>query len=510
DLSVNKKLVNIPDNIYRLTNLKQLYLGETGLKQIPNNLYKLKLEDFDINHTPGLSTFEIHRFSEPVEICDFRGENVKLKCYEPGACKNFVVKEYDDHRDTIPEDLSLYSKCDEASNEVYRKISSGYCYYRSNKKHKEFVEKMSNEVYMSSVHSNYNDHDNIYNLNSSKSPQAEMVNLNSTKENYNESNLYAQPIDRNISNNIQMNEEAFNSQTMNTIVSPNTLNENTNINDQEVQSLPINEKQPSVTPSSPLSVASRVTPSSPLSVASPASPASPVVSASGVSPSSQNNSYSNDPNSVRSNSIHNTISMKHSKKLSAKQLEANKYGKEAQPEVELPPYSETIPQNNIMYNPVLLQYQMNGMNNMNNMNGMNGMNNMNGVNFIQNNNIPIYYNNISNTSGMLNMQNSFIQPLPNAYLSGNMINYNNNNNVLGTTFNMNNINGTYIIPSSYSTLSSNLPTGNTIVSSSVPTEAIQNDANALRNDNDSTVVNKTTTNNKTDNNNNSTNDNINN
>lgn len=178
-------------------------------------------------------------------------------------------------------------------------------------------------------------------------------------------------------------------------------------------------------------------------------------------------------------------------KLSSKQLEALKCEKEAESKDELPPYNSY----NITYNQMLLQYQMNQLQNQMQNQPMNGMN---GITFNQNN-MPLYYNNIPNSNGMLNMQNSFIQPLPNAYIAGNMINY--GNGVVGSTYmnNMNNglMNNTLVTPPPYTSLSTSLPTS-TVVSSS---ETVQNNANVLLNNNVATDENNST-------NNNTTNDNV--
>jgi len=106
DLSLNENVIQLPENIGDLKNLKTMYLGGTNLKSIPNDIYKLKLDDFDLNNIPEL-TVEIHKFGAPVEICDLR--NITVSCYEDGACNTIVVKE-NPERIMIPYDYR-YPNC---------------------------------------------------------------------------------------------------------------------------------------------------------------------------------------------------------------------------------------------------------------------------------------------------------------------------------------------------------------------------------------------------------------
>jgi len=111
DISVNKNINHLPEKIGDLQNLRTLYLGETSLTAIPNEIYKLKLDDFDLNNIPGLN-IEFHKFAEPIDICDLR--NITVKCYDVGACNQIVVKE-NPERFMIPYDLR-YPNCTTSSD----------------------------------------------------------------------------------------------------------------------------------------------------------------------------------------------------------------------------------------------------------------------------------------------------------------------------------------------------------------------------------------------------------
>jgi len=87
DLSINKEIGNIPDSISSLKNLKELFIGITGLTSMSEEVFKLNLKNFDIDGNPGLTT-EIHNFGTKLDSCDFR--NTNIICYEPGTCSMFV------------------------------------------------------------------------------------------------------------------------------------------------------------------------------------------------------------------------------------------------------------------------------------------------------------------------------------------------------------------------------------------------------------------------------------
>ncbi|ORX60107.1 L domain-like protein [Piromyces finnis] len=499
DLSVNPGLTNIPKDIYRLTNLKQLYLGETGLLEIPNDIYKLKLEDFDINHTPCLSSVEIHKFAEPVDICDFRGDNVQIKCYEQGACKQFVIKEYSDSRDTIPENPSLYKACDESSNEAIRKISLGddkpsrgrltyilsfigiviillliFCYIKNYKFNTAYDDNANEKRYMTSPiseNSTYNNDTQAsdYNLNALKSSGSSNTEIVKSNE-INEINGFIK--------NVETQVGIFQKKEENTSLK---ITNNSSIDDKNQTSSAI-KKESSISSTSQV-----ISPSSSISSTSPISLVGNKSFSSIHNDSFNSNQYISH---IRSNSIHNTIPMKHTKssRLTSKQIEALKCARDAPSKIELPSYSETIRQNNsVKYNQIFLQYQMNQLQN-------SSMKGINGINPNHNSNMPLYYTNIQNTKGVSNIQNSFIQSLPNAYMSGNMLNYGNgimgsnymntmnsmNNNInsmnnnINSLSNINNLNtvnsinakninnnlgnGSYVTPSPCFALSSTLPT----------------------------------------------------
>jgi len=106
DLSLNENVNNLPGAIGNLKNLKALYLGGTSLTSIPEDIYKLSLDDYDLNNIQDLSV-EVHKFAAPVEICDFR--NITVSCYEVGSCNTIVVKE-NPERIMIPYDYR-YPNC---------------------------------------------------------------------------------------------------------------------------------------------------------------------------------------------------------------------------------------------------------------------------------------------------------------------------------------------------------------------------------------------------------------
>lgn len=107
DLTLNTNITSIPKEISNLQKLKQLYLGVTGITELPKEINKLKVKDFDLNNIENLS-IEFHNFTEPIDICDFR--NITIKCYDKGACNNFVIQE-NPERVYIKEDYR-YPECE--------------------------------------------------------------------------------------------------------------------------------------------------------------------------------------------------------------------------------------------------------------------------------------------------------------------------------------------------------------------------------------------------------------
>jgi len=116
DLSLNYNIKSVPKEISNLQKLEKFYLGLTSISELPEEIYKLKVKDFDLNNIPNLS-IEFHNFTEPIDICDFR--NITIKCYDKGACNEFVIKE-NPERVTIDEDYR-YPECEYPKPEVNNK-----------------------------------------------------------------------------------------------------------------------------------------------------------------------------------------------------------------------------------------------------------------------------------------------------------------------------------------------------------------------------------------------------
>ncbi|OUM62813.1 hypothetical protein PIROE2DRAFT_61643 [Piromyces sp. E2] len=87
DLSVNPIGI-IPDDIGKLKKLEILYIGETNLKSLSEQVFNLNLSSsLDISGSPGLSV-KVYNFGKKIKDCDLRGTNVI--CYEPGTCENII------------------------------------------------------------------------------------------------------------------------------------------------------------------------------------------------------------------------------------------------------------------------------------------------------------------------------------------------------------------------------------------------------------------------------------
>jgi len=86
----NKDIKKVPDGVTDLADLIHLNLNETGITELPPNLFKLcRLNFFEIGGNPQLTTKIINFGNKNIKECNFKGTNIE--CYQEGTCESIDV-----------------------------------------------------------------------------------------------------------------------------------------------------------------------------------------------------------------------------------------------------------------------------------------------------------------------------------------------------------------------------------------------------------------------------------
>ncbi|ORX65586.1 L domain-like protein [Anaeromyces robustus] len=83
-LNGNKRITQIPDDIYRITSLENFDISSTSIKELPPNFFALcNLVYLNISDNPQLKPI-MANFCRKIRLCVFT--NTNLNCYQPNTC----------------------------------------------------------------------------------------------------------------------------------------------------------------------------------------------------------------------------------------------------------------------------------------------------------------------------------------------------------------------------------------------------------------------------------------